>query len=68
MNRVKDIVETGLHQEWSYNNIISQIMYEIATKEEAELLFLTGDIPELKTKAITLYEKYRKEYYEEVKC
>lgn len=66
MNRVKNIVETGLYQGWSYENIIGQIMYEIATKEEAELLILTDDIPELKERAYVLYEKYRKEYYEEV--
>lgn len=66
MDKVKNTVETGLYQGWSYNNIISQIMYDIATEEEADILFLCGDIPELKTKAITLYEKYRKEYYEEV--
>lgn len=66
MDKVKNIVYAGLYQGWSYDNIISQIMYKIATEEEANILFLWGDIPELKTKAIVLYEKYKEEYYEEV--
>ncbi len=65
MDKVKNIVETGLFQGWARDNIISQIKYEIATKEEADLLFICGDdsVPELTKKAETLFEKYREEYY-----
>lgn len=65
MNKVKNIVETGLYQGWSRDNIISQIMYKIATVEESNLLFICGDdsVPELIIKAENLYQKYREEYY-----
>lgn len=65
MNKIKNIVETGLFQGWAKSNIISQIKYELATEEEVDLLFICGDdsIPELTEKATELYKKYRKEYY-----
>lgn len=65
MDKVKNIVETGLYQGWAKNNIISQIKYALATKEEADLLFICGgdSVPRLTTKAESLYQKYRKEYY-----
>lgn len=54
MEEVKSIVFAGLKQEWAYNNIISQIMFAIADKEELELLGLwcdMEDLPELTDKA-----------------
>ena len=65
MDRVKNIVYCGIYQGWSKENIISQITYKIASKEESEILFICGEIPELTKKAEELYEKYRKEYYKE---
>ena len=66
MDKVKNIVETGLYQGWAKNNIISQIKYALATREESNLLFICGDdsVPGLTIKAENLYQKYRKEYYE----
>lgn len=68
MDKVKNIVEAGLYQGWAKNNIISQIKYALATREEADLLFICGkdSVPELTIKAKNLYQKYRKEYYETV--
>ena len=66
MNKVKSIVFTGLHQGWAKGNIISQIKYEIATKDELDLLLITWDIPELMDRAKQLYEHYRMEYYKEM--
>lgn len=63
MEKVKNIVECGIFQGWSKSNIIMQIMYEIATKEELKLLSLWCDMPELEAKARKLYNKYREEYY-----
>lgn len=67
MTEVKDIVYTGMFQGWSRNNIIMQIMFEIATNEEVELLSICDieDLPELKAKAEKLYNRYREEYYKE---
>ena len=62
-NRVKNIVECGICQGWSRANIISQIMFEIATKEEMELLSITYDQPYLEERATNLFNKYWKEYY-----
>lgn len=62
-SRVKNIVECGIYQGWSKDNIIGQIMYEIATKEEVELLSITNDLPYLEKRAIELFNKYRKAYY-----
>lgn len=62
-SRVKNIVECGIYQGWSKDNIIGQIMYEIATKEEVELLLITNDLPHLEKIAIKLFNKYRKAYY-----
>lgn len=57
MDAVKNIVDTGTFQGWSKENIISQIEYAIATKEEAEILMI-GCITELTEKATELYQKY----------
>lgn len=65
MTEVKDIVYTGIFQGWSKDNIISQIMFEIATNEEIELLGLFCELPNLEEKAANLYNKYREEYYSE---
>lgn len=65
MSEVKDIVYGGIFQGWSKENIITQIMFEIANEDEVELLVLWDDIPELKEKAEKLYNKYREEYYKE---
>lgn len=67
MTEVKDIVYTGIFQGWSKSNIIMQIMFEIATNEEVELLSICDmeDLPELKRKAENLYNRYREEYYKE---
>lgn len=67
MDRVKNIVEAGLHQGWVRDNIVSQIMYEIASKEEADILFICGEnsIPSLTSKAEELFQKYRGDYYKE---
>ena len=62
-NKIKNIVECGIYQGWSRSDIISQIMYKIATKEELELLRLTNDISHLEKKATELYDKYRAAYY-----
>lgn len=67
MDRVKEIVDVGLFQGWSRDNIISQIEFEIASKEELELLSVWNDIPQLNDRAEILFEKYRKEYYETIK-
>ena len=67
MDKVKNIVECGLFQGWSRDNIIMQIMFEIATKEEIE--WLGGlwcdmeDLPQLEEKAENLYNEYREKYY-----
>lgn len=66
MNEIKNIVEAGLTQGWSKNNIISQIAIRIATDEEKEVLMLQNEIPELTERATELYEKYREDYYKEV--
>lgn len=65
--KIKDIVSGGLYQGYSTSHILLDIVYEIATKEEKELLIYVDyeDLPELENKARILYEKYRKEYYEE---
>lgn len=63
LDKVKNIVDVGLFQGYAKDNIISQIMYEIANKEELQLLSISWDIPQLKDKAEKLFEKYRKEYY-----
>ena len=65
MTEIKDIVYTGMFQGWSRNNIIMQIMFEIATNEEIELLSICDidDLTELKAKAEKLYNRYREEYY-----
>ncbi len=65
MNNVKNIVNTGLYQGWAKDNIISQIMIEIASKEELELLEVWCDMPELEAKAEALYNTYREEYYKD---
>lgn len=65
MKKVKNIVYAGIFQGWAKDNIISQIMFEIATKEEIELLGLFCDIPELEARAEKLYNEYREEYYKE---
>lgn len=67
MIEVKDIVYTGMFQGWGRNNIIMQIMFEIATNEEVELLSICDieDLPELKAKTEKLYNRYREEYYKE---
>lgn len=65
MKEVKNIVYCGIYQGWAKDNIIGQIMFEIATDEEVELLGLWCDMPELKAKAEELYNKYREEYYKE---
>lgn len=62
-NRTKNIIEVGLFQGWSTDNIVSQIMFEIANEEEAALLCLFCDVPELKAKAECLYSKHRDDYY-----
>lgn len=62
-NRVKNTVECGICLGWSRDNIISQIMYEIATKEELDLLKITYDLPNLEERATKLFNKYRMEYY-----
>lgn len=64
-NEIKNIVFAGLKQGWAYNNIVEQIKYAIATKEEAEILFICGEecIPEITDKAEKLYKQYREEYY-----
>lgn len=67
MDRVKEIVDVGLFQGWSRDNIISQIEFEIASKEELELLYVWSDNPQLNDRAEYLFEKYRKEYYETLK-
>ena len=66
MNRVKNIVFVGTAQGWAKSNIIGQITFEIANKEELELLCLWSDIPELKARAEKLYEKYREDYYKSI--
>lgn len=69
MEEVKSIVFTGLKQGWAYNNIISQIMFAIADKEELELLRIwcdMEDLPELTDKAEKLYKEYREEYYKTI--
>lgn len=65
-NIVKNIVFAGLNQGWSYDNILGQIKYAIATPEQSDLLFICGEdsLPELTTQAEKLYGKYREEYYE----
>ena len=66
MNEVKNIVFAGLKQGWAYNNIISQIMFAIASEEELELLGLwlgMDDLPDLTNKAEKLYKEYREAYY-----
>lgn len=68
MEEVKNIVYTGIFQGWAKSNIIMQIMFEIATEEEAELLELwtnEEDLPELKAKAENLYNRYKEEHYRE---
>lgn len=65
MKKVKNVVYVGIYQGWSKDNIISRIMFEIADKEELELLGLWCDIPELEEKAEILYNEYREEYYRE---
>ena len=67
MKNVKDLIYSGLYQGWSRNNIISQIMYKIATNEEIEYLGYWIDLPELKEKAEQLFNKYSKEYYKPLK-
>lgn len=68
MEKVKNIVYAGTKQGWAYNNILGQILFAIATEEEAEILFICGDdsFPELTAKAEELYEQYREKYYEEM--
>lgn len=65
MTEVKDIVYSGILQGWSKNSIISQIMFKIASEEESKLLEFWCDLPELKSKAENLYNKYRCQYYKE---
>lgn len=67
MNETNNIVEVGLTQGWSKDNIISQIAIRIAMDEEFEVLILQNEIPELTERATKLYEKYREEYYKEVR-
>ena len=64
MDRIKNIISAGLYQGWSYNNIISQIMYEIASDDEMELLYMWIEIPELLEKAKKLYREYIDMYYQ----
>lgn len=66
MEEVKAIVYIGIFQGWAKDNIIGQIMFEIGTEEEVELLGLWNDIPELEARAEKLYNKYREEYYKEI--
>lgn len=63
---IKDIVFTGLKQRWSYNNILGQIKYELATIEESEILFICGEdsLPKLTEQAEKLYQEYREKYYD----
>ena len=68
MDKIKNIVYAGTAQGWSYNNIIGQIMYALATDDEAERLFICGEedsIPDLRVRAEKLYNEYREEYYNE---
>lgn len=64
-NIIKNIVFAGLSQGWSYDNILGQIKYAIATKEEANMLFICGEdtFPKLTEKAEDLYKEHREEYY-----
>lgn len=67
-NRIKDIVEGGIHQGYSRNHIIGNICFEIATKEEKQAQLITWDYTEETTnKAEALLEKYRTEYYNNIK-
>ena len=63
---IKDIVFTGLKQGWAYSNILGQIKYRLATKEESETLFICGEdsLPKLTEQAEKLYQEYREKYYE----
>lgn len=60
--RVKHIVEAGIFQGWAYNNIINQIMQEIATEEEKDLLSLWSEPAGLKARAEVLYSQIKVEY------
>lgn len=68
MEEIKNIVYAGTKQGWAYNNILGQILYALATPEEADILFICGEdsFSELTEKAEELYEKYREEYYNEM--
>ena len=63
MKNVKDLIYSGLYQNWARNNIISQIMYKIASAEEIEYLKYWDNLSELKEKAELLFDKYSKDYY-----
>ena len=66
-NKVKNIVFAGLKQGWSYDNILCQIKYALATADESGILFICGEdsLPELTVRAENLYVTYREEYYTE---
>ena len=67
-NMVENIVYAGLCEGWAYNNILNQIRYAIATKREADILFICGEnsIPKLTKKAEKLYKEYEEEYYKTI--
>lgn len=68
MNEVKNIVFAGLKQGWARDNIIGQIKYQLASKDEAEILFICGEdsIAEITAKSEKLYKEYREEYYKTI--
>ena len=67
MEEIKTIVFAGLKYGWAYNNIISQIAFNLASVEELDSLKFwcnVEDLPELIDKAKKLYNKYYNEYKE----
>ena len=64
-SRIKNIVECGIYQGYSFNSTISSICFEIATESEIEMTMVTWEFSEATiNKAESLYEKYKKEYYQ----
>lgn len=63
VKRIKNIVDNGIYWGYAKSNVISQIAYEIATKEELEILSICWEIEDLTNRATKLYEQYREEYY-----
>jgi predicted ATP-dependent serine protease len=68
MNEIENIVFIGLKQGWAKDNIIGQIKYQLANKDEAEILFICGEdsIAEITAEAEKLYKEYREKYYNEM--